>query len=55
MVGFYALIPGFTIFMLGGALGLVYLRCQVSVRREMRFVVHYIKLSPSSEIDLFPS
>lgn len=45
MVGFYALIPGFIIFVLGGALGLVYLRCQVSVKREMRFVVHYIKLS----------
>ena len=40
MVGLYALIPGLTAFLLGGALGLIYLKCQVSVRREIRFVAH---------------
>lgn len=39
MVGLYALIPGLVVFALGGALGLVYLKCQVSVRREMRLVL----------------
>ena len=37
MCGLYALIPGFIVFTLGGALGLVYLKCQISVRREMRW------------------
>lgn len=47
MVGVYALLPGLVVFVLGGALGLVYLKCQVSVRREMRFVVYQLEISTS--------
>jgi uncharacterized membrane protein len=35
-VGLWALIPGMVIFVLGLALGLIYLRCQISVTREMK-------------------
>lgn len=36
MAGWYALVPGFVIAVLGAALGRVYLKCQIGVRREMR-------------------
>lgn len=42
MVGFYALVPGLIVFAFGGVLGFVYLKCQVSIRREMRSVFHHL-------------
>lgn len=35
MTGWYALIPGMLLAVLGGFLGQVYLKCQLNVRREM--------------------
>ncbi|KAH8108752.1 P-loop containing nucleoside triphosphate hydrolase protein [Phellopilus nigrolimitatus] len=35
MVGWYALIPGLVVAILGGLLGRVYLKCQICIRREM--------------------
>lgn len=35
MAGWYALISGLTVFILGGTLGRIYLKCQISTRREM--------------------
>lgn len=39
MVGWYALIPGLVVAILGGFLGRVYLKCQICIRREMRYVI----------------
>lgn len=39
MVGIYALIPGLILFALGGTLGFVFMKCQVSVKRELRQAV----------------
>ncbi|EJC98299.1 P-loop containing nucleoside triphosphate hydrolase protein [Fomitiporia mediterranea MF3/22] len=35
MAGWYAFVSGLTITILGGSLGLVYLKCQMCIRREM--------------------
>lgn len=37
MVGVYALVPGVLVLALGTALSSVYLKCQVSVKREVRY------------------
>lgn len=36
MVGLYALIPGIAVFAIGGSFALLYMNCQVAVKREMR-------------------
>lgn len=38
MVGLYALIPGVLVLALGTVLSSIYLKCQVSVKREVRYV-----------------
>jgi hypothetical protein len=35
-IGLWALIPGVIIFVVGLVVGLIYLRCQISIRREMK-------------------
>ena len=35
-IGLYAFVPGVIIFAIGTILGLIYLRCQISIRREMK-------------------
>ena len=35
MAGWYAFIPGILLALLGGFLGIVYLKCQLCIRREM--------------------
>ena len=36
-IGLVALIPGLIIFAVGTVLGLIYLKCQISIRREMKY------------------
>ena len=36
IIGLWALIPGVVLFSLGLLLGLIYLRCQLSITREMK-------------------
>lgn len=35
VAGWYAFVPGLLLAVLGGFLGLVYLKCQLSIRREV--------------------